>query len=306
LIPAPYMLLNPGTLLYVGDCREVLPSLREGSVDLLIADPPFNIGVAYGSWDDSLPHAEYMKFTYEWIDECCRVLRPGGTLWLHCPHSLVSEADVYVKGKGWERLNLVVWSYRFGQHTEGRFIDAACFGLYFVKPGGVRTWNPKDVLVPSDRASKYGDARTQQKAKGTAGMRVPLSMWGSEGDGGFGWGRVTGNSKERRPLHQNQLPEVYLERIIKATTNPGDLVLDPFAGSGTSSTVARVLQRRSITIEIDPALAASAWERIEKGAVRVERQEPMPLLDIPGVLEPPPVAEACVAPEDYAHGSAAE
>ena len=88
-------------------------------------------------------------------------------------------------------------------------------------------------------------------------MRVPMDVW-------YGpyWGRVQGNNKERRRRHHNQIPEVYLERVVLACSNEGDLVLDPFCGSGTTSTVARAWGRRSITTEYGEGNAESAWERI--------------------------------------------
>ena len=97
-------------------------------------------------------------------------------------------------------------------------------------------------------------------AKGeNKGLRVPMDVWY-----GKYWGRIQGNNKERRHEHHNQIPEVYLERVIKACSNPGSLVLDPFLGSGTTSTVARALGRRSIGIEHSAVNAKSAWERILK------------------------------------------
>ena len=83
------------------------------------------------------------------------------------------------------------------------------------------------------------------------------------------WGRIQGNNKERRHGHHNQIPEVYLERIIRACSNEGDLVLDPFLGSGTTCTVARAFGRRSIGVEYSPVNAESAWDRvINVGMVR--------------------------------------
>jgi site-specific DNA-methyltransferase (adenine-specific) len=121
-----------------------------------------------------------------------------------------------------------------------------------------RIWNPDEILELSDRASIYADPRTMAKDT-NKGMRVPMDVWY-----GKYWGRIQGNNKERRHNHHNQIPEIYLERVIKACSNPGGLVLDPFCGSGTTSTVARALGRRSITIEYSKVNAASAWERITK------------------------------------------
>lgn len=88
-------------------------------------------------------------------------------------------------------------------------------------------------------------------------MRVPMDVWY-----GKYWGRIQGNNKERRHQHHNQIPEAYLERVILACSNVGGLVLDPFLGSGTTSTVARALSRHSIGIEYGQANAVQAWDRI--------------------------------------------
>ena len=264
---------HPDTSLYVGDCRKVLPRLQAEyahGVDLIFADPPFNWEVKYDGWDDGLSRDEYLRFTYEWLDRCIDVLRPGGSLWVNIPDDTAAEIVVDLKQRGLEQRNWCVWHYRFGQNGQGRFIGSKVHALYFVKPGATHTWNPEAVLVQSDRATKYNDARTIGKRDGSPdGKRLPLDVWGIPSDGDY-WGRVQGNNKERRSQHKNQLPEVYLERVIRATSNQDDLVLDPFCGSGTTSTVARALDRRSITIEISPQSAQSAWERIVNiGSVRV-------------------------------------
>jgi DNA modification methylase len=98
---------------------------------------------------------------------------------------------------------------------------------------------------------------------------VPLDVWY-----GPNWGRIQGNNRERRPSHQNQLPEVYLERVIRACSIEGQLVLDPFLGSGTTCTVARGLKWRSIGIEYSGEHAASAFERIQAGPIRISSPVP--------------------------------
>ena len=95
------------------------------------------------------------------------------------------------------------------------------------------------------------------------GLRLPMDVWY-----GKYWGRIQGNNKERRHQHHNQIPEVYLERVILACSNEGDLVLDPFLGSGGTCTVAKAWGRRSIGIEHSAVNAKSAWERIQNGMVR--------------------------------------
>lgn len=257
-----YHLESPQTDIYVGDCRQVLPTLKAESVDLVFADPPFNWDFEYDGWYDSLSRPDYLKFTTEWLDGCVRVLAPHGSLWVNIPDDWAADVVVYLrKQHRLEMVNWCIWHFRFGQHKDTSFIVSKVHVLYFARDRKQRTWNPDAVLEPSDRASIYGDERTTRTRR--PGKRVPLDVW-------YGpyFGRIQGNNKERRRNHSNQIPEAYLARIIMACSNEGDLVLDPFLGSGTTCTVARALGRRSIGIERGPKSAASALARINQGPAR--------------------------------------
>jgi site-specific DNA-methyltransferase (adenine-specific) len=255
---------DPDTRLYVGDCRDVLAGLPDrGTVDLVFADPPFNWDVPYESWKDGMPRDAYERFTFDWLDGCIGCLAPHGSIWVNIPDDTAAEVVLHLKRRGLTMINWCIWHFRFGQNRESSFIMSQVHALYFAKDADNRRWNPAAVMEPSDRATIYKDARTMAKDE-HKGMRVPMDVW-------YGpyWGRVQGNNAERRHQHHNQLPEVYLERIVLACSNAGDLVLDPFCGSGTTSTVARAWGRRSITVEHSEANAASAWERIAtKGMLR--------------------------------------
>ncbi|MEE8154995.1 MAG: DNA methyltransferase [Phycisphaerales bacterium] len=255
---------NPDTRVYVGDCRDVLASLPDkGSVDLIFADPPFNWDVPYDEWDDGMPRAEYERFTFDWLDACIEALAQHGSLWINIPDDTAAEAVLHLKRRGLTMINWCIWHFRFGQNRSSSFILSKAHVLHFAKNPDDRIWNPDAVLEPSDRATIYFDPRTMAK-ENNKGMRVPMDVWY-----GQYWGRVQGNNKERRDGHHNQIPEAYLERIIHACSNEGDLVLDPFLGSGTTSTVARALGRRSIGIEYSAVHAKSAWERIiDVGMIR--------------------------------------
>jgi DNA modification methylase len=255
---------DPATAVYVGDCRKALADLPAKSVDLVFADPPFNWDVNYGNWDDAKPRGEYIDFTHAWLDGCIRVLADHGSLWVNIPDDTAAEIVMHLKTRGLHMVNWCIWHFRFGQNRAGNFIVSKVHALYFAKNKDNRCWNPEAVLEPSDRAAVYDDQRTFNKKKGESGLRVPLDVWY-----GLNWGRVQGNNKERRANHQNQLPEVYLERVIKSCSNEGDLVLDPFLGSGTTCTVARALKRQSIGIEYSEKNARSAFQRIKKGAIRI-------------------------------------
>lgn len=265
---------------HIGDCRKILPALdavRNSQVSLVFADPPFNWNRAYDRWDDKMPEREYLDFTYTWINHCVQALRPGGSLWINIPDDWAAEITAFLKGRfegtpGVPTLaarmhmeNWCIWHYRFGQNTTKRFINSKVHALHFVKEGGTPIWNANEVLEQSDRAAIYDDPRTQSKKDGMPpGLRVPMDVWY-----GQYWGRVQGNNKERRGYHDNQLPEVYLERVIRACSNEGDLVMDPFLGSGTTGVVALALNRNFIGTEFSPENAASACERIKLGPYRV-------------------------------------
>ena len=255
---------DPDTRLYVGDCRDVLPNLPDrGEVDLVFADPPFNWDVPYDEWRDGMPRAEFERFTFDWLDACVYCLAPHGSIWVNIPDDTCAEIVMHLKRRGLTMINWCVWHFRFGQHRDSSFIMSKVHALYFAKDPANRIWNPDAVLEQSDRAAIYNDPRTQAKST-HAGMRVPMDVWY-----GKYWGRIQGNNKERRHRHHNQIPEVYLERVILSCSNEGGLVLDPFCGSGTTSTVARAWNRRSITTEFGAGNAESAWQRItEIGMLR--------------------------------------
>ncbi len=272
---------SPEALVYVGDCREWLAEageLREGGrgvVDLVFADPPFNWKRDYDrhrkgdAWDDLMPREEYMAFTYGWLDAAVDVLAPHGSMWVNIPDDWAAEIVVHLKGAGLTMVNWCVWHYRFGQNTMNRFINSKVHALYFCKDPSSRVWNPDEVLEASDRATTYFDPRTQNKKQGTNGKRVPMDVWY-----GKYWGRIQGNNKERRANHDNQIPEVYLERVIRACSNEGDLVVDPFLGSGTTGVVARALGRRFVGVEYAASNARSAARRIKEGPVRIDPAVP--------------------------------
>jgi site-specific DNA-methyltransferase (adenine-specific) len=266
-----HALKDPDTRVYVGDCRAVLPRIPEVSeraVDLVFADPPFNWKRAYDKWDDDMPDAEYLAFTYAWLDLCVDALAAHGSMWVNIPDTWAAEIVVHLKKK-MHMVNWCVWHYRFGQNTMGRFINSKVHALYFCKDPANRVWEPDDILEPSDRATTYFDPRTQNKKEGTNGMRLPMDVWY-----GQYWGRIQGNNAERRPNHDNQIPEVYLERVIRACSRPDMVVLDPFLGSGTTCTVARELGRTSIGVEYSADNAKSAFARIKGGTIRVRRATP--------------------------------
>ena len=245
-----------------GDCLNIMPTLP--LFDFVFADPPFNIDQGYSEFTDKNPN--YAKWTREWLDVAWA--RTRGVMAVHGPDSLVDILIPWAIERGIlkNRIAWLNWHYQFGQCTSSNWVDGRCHCLVFANNPKRYTWNPDTVRIPSLRATEYNDHRVNDTENG--GKKVPCTVWGIAVDGKY-WGRVSGNSEERRKDHPNQLPEVYLARLINAYTNPGDLVLDPFGGSGTTMVVSEALKRICYTIETSQASCASIRERLRKGAVRV-------------------------------------
>lgn len=248
-----------------GNCTEVIWGL--GKFDFIFADPPFNIGQKYDDYSDTLAPSQYVVFTRKWIEECWEALKPFGVIALHGTDTLALAYHEVAFKLGMERIAWINWCYDFGQCKRSNWIDARCHCMIFAKNPGHYTWNPDDVLIESARV-KYGDKRIHLSERG--GKRLPGTVWGAFADTTEpGWGRVQGNSKERRQDHPNQLPELYLKRLILAYTNKGDHILDPFGGSGTTAVVAQALGRSCTTIDVSPSNCKSIRQRLKKGTVRV-------------------------------------
>jgi site-specific DNA-methyltransferase (adenine-specific) len=164
--------------------------------------------------------------------------------------------------------NWIVWHYTFGVNCTRKFNRSHGHIFYYVVEPKDFTFNADAVRVPSDRQTTYGDRRANPVGK------LPNDVWvlrpQEEEDRCFRpesdtWyvARVCGTFKERKGGHPCQMPEAILERIIRASSNAGDLVLDPFAGSGTTLAVAKRLRRRYLGIELSPNYAELATKRLE-------------------------------------------
>ncbi len=249
-----------------GDCLKILPAVPAASVDLVFADPPFNIGYEYDRYDDRRKKEDYLRWAEQWLEAVRRVLKPTGSFWLAIGDEYVAEHKIRLDALGWTLRNWVVWHYTFGVHCEKKFTRSHAHLLYYVVDPKRSTFNADAVRVPSARQTVYSDRRANPKG------RVPDDTWvlrpqeearcfRADSDTWY-VRRVCGTFKERVD-HPCQMPEAVLERIVQACTNPGDLVLDPFAGSGTTLVVAKRLGRRFLGIELSENYAEQVRRRLE-------------------------------------------
>ncbi len=251
-----------------GDCLTLLPRLAAGSIDLAFADPPFNIGYDYDVYEDRHDPERYLQWCRQWGAEVVRALKADGTFWLAIGDEYAAELKlIFQKELGLTCRNWVIWYYTFGVHCQRKFSRSHAHLFYFVKDPARFTFDADSIRVPSARQLVYADARADRRG------RVPDDTWilrPQDLSGGFTaeedtwyFPRVCGTFKERAGWHGCQMPEQLLGRIIRCCCRPGEVVLDPFAGSGTTLVVARKLGRRCVGVELSAEYAAQGQARLE-------------------------------------------
>lgn len=228
--------------LYRGDCLDLLPNLDSGSLDLVFADPPFNLRKHYaGNVRDDLADSEYMAWCGRWIRQCARLLRPGGAFFLwNLPKWNVVFGNVLAA----EDLLFRHWiavDIKYSLPIAGRLYPSHYSLLYYTK-GMPRVFHRPRVPVPVCRhcsrdIKDYGGHRNKLNPLGLNLTDV--------------WSDIPPvRHRSTKTRHANELSPKLLKRVMEIATREGDLVLDPFGGSGTTYVVAEEMKRRWIGIEL--------------------------------------------------------
>lgn len=232
-----------------GNCIKVLDAVEEPFADLIFADPPFNIGYKYDKYNDKKKRENYITWTKEWMTVCKSVLKQHGSFYIAIGDEYAANVKIIGDEIGLIMRNWIIWHYTFGQQTKNKFARAHTHIFYFVNDPKNFTFNDYAVRVPSDRQLIYNDRRANPAGK------MPDDVWNGDS-------RVCGTFKERAGWHPCQMPESLLKRIIAASSNPGDCVLDPFSGSGTTAAAALQLGRNYVGIEISETYVKQSKERL--------------------------------------------
>jgi DNA modification methylase len=257
--------------LYNMDCIAGMAQIPQGSVHLAFADPPFNIGYTYDVYEDRLAADEYLAWTKKWGQALVRTLSPNGTFWLAIGDDFAAELKlIFQRELGLFCRSWVVWYYTFGVNCKYKFSRSHTHLFHFVKDPKAFTFNAADIRVPSARQLVYADSRADSNG------RLPDDTWilrPQDAVGSFTpeedvwyFPRVCGTFKERAGWHGCQMPEQLLGRIIKVCSNPGQTVLDPFAGSGSTLVVAKKLDRRFLGFELSKNYAQQIQRRLKAAA----------------------------------------
>ncbi len=232
-----------------GDCIEVLGGIDAPFVDLIFADPPFNIGYKYDKYYDKVKSKNYIAWTKEWMTVCKSVLKPHGSFYIAIGDEYAANVKIIADELGLFMRNWIIWYYTFGQQTKSKFARAHTHIFYFANDQKEFTFNDRAVRVPSDRQLLYNDRRANPLGK------MPDDVWNQDS-------RVCGTFRERERWHPCQMPESLLKRIIAASSNRGDCVLDPFSGSGTTAAAACSMGRNYVGIEISEQYVDRSRERL--------------------------------------------
>ncbi|WP_137045695.1 site-specific DNA-methyltransferase [Pseudolabrys sp. FHR47] len=248
---------TPDHRILVGDCVNEMSKLQAGSVDLIFADPPYNLQLASDlkrpddshvdavtdDWDKFASFAAYDAFTKEWLAACRRVLKPAGTIWVIGSYHNIFRVGAIMQDMGFWILNDVIWR-KTNPMPNFR-------GRRFTNAHETMIWASRDPNAKgytfNYEALKAGNDDVQVRSDWT----FPLCT-GSE--------RLKGTDGKK--LHPTQKPEALLARVILSSSKPGDLVLDPFNGTGTTGAVAKKLGRRYIGLEREKKYASAAEKRL--------------------------------------------
>ncbi len=270
-----------------GDCREVLRALPDGCVDLIFADPPYFlqlqkelrrpdrslVDAVDDDWDQFRDFTEYDTFLRDWLTQCRRVLKDTGTLWVIGTYHNIHRVGATLQDLGFWLLNSVIW--------EKNNPTPQFRGVRFCNAHEELLWVARSKECARGYTFNYHELKAVNGGKQMRSVwRFPICSGDARKKGGDG-----------KKLHNTEKPLPLLERVLSACTRPGDVVLDPFAGTGTTGEAAFRLGRRFFLIERDPTyieygvaprliraeLELAAEEKREGEASRVATQLSLPL-----------------------------
>ncbi len=254
---------HKGGALWAGDSITWMKSLPSGSVDLIFADPPYNIKKA--DWDDFESHQEYIAWSLRWVDQAARLLKPTGTLYI-CGFSeiladLKAPAMSFFKGCRW-----LVWHYK-NKANLGSDWGRSHESILHLRKSKQHGFNIDDVRIPyGNHTLKYPSHPQAETSQYGNGKRSD-DLWEPHPNGAKPKDVIeiptTCNGMNEKTPHPTQKPEELLRKILLASSKPGDTVLDPFVGSGTTAVCAQQLGRQWLGCDLSLEYLDWAVRRLE-------------------------------------------
>lgn len=227
-----------------GDCTIELKSIQSNSVDLIIADPPYNVGKDYGNESDKQDFDDYITFTKKWLTECHRILKDDGTIYIFIGFRYISYLyQIMEKELNMNFINWISWHYTQGVGKTKGFSPRHDDILMFSKSAKYK-FNLDDIRIPQKFYRRVNNMRGAN----------PGDVWEIS---------HIHYCQKGRQSHPTQKPEALIERMVLASSNVGDLVIDPFSGSGTTLRVCQQLNRNGIGIELNEEYVVQTNDRLK-------------------------------------------
>ncbi|NPV88512.1 site-specific DNA-methyltransferase [Coprothermobacteraceae bacterium] len=263
--------LNPGIYtpieidhIYNMDCTEGMRGIKDESIDLVVTDPPFAIdfGPARENYNrkhsrvlsgyKEVPRHEYYKFTLDWMTEVYRILKPSGSMYVFSGWNNLKDILVAIDEVGFTTVNHIIWKYQFGVATKRRFVTSHYHCLYVCKDDSKRKFFTYSRFSPDSRDEK-GRSNLYKDLEDV--WEIKREYW-------------TGDKKT-----PTKLPARLIEKILHYSSEEGDIVLDPFLGSGQVAVVSKRMKRHFIGFEIVPEYYEFARQRLETDLYRIKAED---------------------------------
>lgn len=256
------MSIEPNNI-YQMDCRDGMRLLSDETVDLIVTDPPFAIDFRARRTNynrtpervlegyNEIPVEEYYEFTLSWMREAYRVLKSSGSMYVFSGWNNLRDVLNALDALGFEVVNHIIWKYQFGVYTTRRFVTSHYHCLYVCKDDRQRRFYPASRFLSTARDAE-GRSRRYQDMEDV--WVIPREYW---------------NGDIKTPT---KLPFALVEKILHYSSEEGDLVLDPFLGSGQVVIVAKQMGRQYLGFEIVPEIYQFALRRLEEGVYRIKTE----------------------------------
>jgi site-specific DNA-methyltransferase (adenine-specific) len=259
-----------------GDCIEVMKTMEEGSVDLIVTSPPYGVGIDYDVHEDDMVWEEYVKFTYSWLEQAYRVLKDDGRIALNIPYEInrqVKGGRIFMVAEVWQIMKQIGYKF-FGvvdlEEESPHRSRTTAWGSW-MSPSAPYIYNPKECVILAYKKQHIKKIKGEPEWVGELGEKEdkngvmkPKTIYTEEQkrefiDLVFGqWNYFADTRSLTKATFSMDIPT----KAIKILTYKNDVVLDPFAGSGTSMVAAETLNRRWVGIELSPNYAKIANERV--------------------------------------------
>ena len=259
-----------------GDCIEVMKTMDEGSVDLIVTSPPYGVGIDYDVHDDDMIWEQYVKFTYSWMEQAYRVLKDDGRIALNIPYEINRQdkgGRIFMVSEVWQIMKQIGYKF-FGvvdlEEESPHRSRTTAWGSW-MSPSAPYIYNPKECVILAYKKNHIKKVKGEPEWVGELGEREdkngvmkPKTFYTEAQkrefiDLVFGqWNYFADTRSLTKATFSMDIPT----KAIKILTYKNDVVLDPFAGSGTSLVAAEVLDRQWIGIELSPQYAEVARKRV--------------------------------------------